>query len=79
VLAVRSERADVLYASISIIGYTADLDDSVRIAGVYQRTLVAAAFEKGSEVAPHVQAAIQSLMDDGAYEEILAKWGLDEN
>ena len=79
VLAIKSARSDVLYGSISIIGYTAEHDDSFRIAGVYKRALVGIAFLKGSELVPVVQEAVQHLIDDGTYAEILAKWGLEDN
>ncbi|WP_350349362.1 ABC transporter substrate-binding protein [Agromyces sp. G08B096] len=34
--------------------------------------------QKGSELAAAVQAAMQSLVDDGTYEEILAEWGVED-
>ncbi|MEV4615394.1 ABC transporter substrate-binding protein [Kitasatospora sp. NPDC049258] len=35
------------------------------------------ALAKGSALTPAVQAAVQSLMDDGTYKQILQKWGVD--
>ena len=79
VLAIGSGRADVLYASISIVGYTADHSEGFRIAGTFKRTIVGAAIPKGSELVPLVQGAVQNLIDSGVYAEILDKWGLDGN
>lgn len=78
-LAVKSDRADVLYASISIVGYTAKNAQGFRIAGVYKRATVGAALPKNSALTPLVQAAVQRLIDDGTYQQILKKWGLDDN
>jgi polar amino acid transport system substrate-binding protein len=79
VLAISSERADVMYASISIVGYSAKQNPDVRVAGVYKRTTVAAALPKNSALTPVVHAAVQHLMDDGTYTKILKKWGLEDN
>jgi len=79
VLAIKSDRSDVLYGSISIIGFNAGRDDAFRIAGVYKRATVGAALPKGSELTPIVQEAIQHLIDDGTYQQILEKWGLEGN
>ncbi|AQY01846.1 ABC transporter substrate-binding protein [Microbacterium foliorum] len=80
VLAIQSSRSDVYYGSISIISYSvAQAEDTFRLAGVYKRALVGAALPKGSELTPVIQEAVQHLIDDGTYAEILAKWGLEDN
>jgi len=79
VLAIRSGRADVLYASISIVAYSADQNDQLRIAGRYKRTTVGAALPKDSPLGPAVQKAVQKLIDDGTYAKLLQKWGLEDN
>jgi len=78
-LAIRGNRVDVLYASISIVGYTAAQNDEFRVAGRYRRAMVGAALAKDSPLTPLVQQAIQRLIDDGTYGCLLDKWGLTEN
>jgi polar amino acid transport system substrate-binding protein len=79
VLAIRGNRVDVLYSSISIVGYTAAQNPDFRIAGRYKRAMVGAAVAKSSPLTPVVQQAIQHLMDDGTYKQLLDKWGLSDN
>ena len=35
------------------------------------------AMPKGSDLAPAMQAAVQHLIDDGTYQKIVQKWGLE--
>lgn len=79
VLAVTSNRADVMYASISIVGYSAKQNENLRVAGVYKRATVGIALPKNSPMTPLAQAAVQHLIDDGTYAQILKKWGLEDN
>jgi polar amino acid transport system substrate-binding protein len=79
VLAISGNRADVFYASISVVGYTADQNDAFRVAGLYKRALVGAPLPKGSPLTPVVQKAVQHLIDDGTYAKLLDKWGLADN
>ncbi|MBB4688347.1 ABC transporter substrate-binding protein [Amycolatopsis jiangsuensis] len=80
VLALRSERIGVLYFSISLTQYVASRQpDLFRLAGKYKRALVAAGFAKHSPLTGPVHQAVQRLMDDGTYQRILRKWGLEEN
>ncbi|MCA1655396.1 MAG: ABC transporter substrate-binding protein, partial [Pseudonocardiaceae bacterium] len=79
VLAIQGDRVDVLYASISIVGYTAEQSPEFRVAGRYSRAVVGAALPKDSGLTEPVRAAVQTLIDDGTYTELLAKWGLQDN
>ncbi|MET0318122.1 MAG: ABC transporter substrate-binding protein [Rhodococcus fascians] len=79
VLAISSRRADVMYASISIVDYTAEKSDKFRVAGHYKRAMVGAALAKNSPLTPLVAQAIQHLIRDGTYARLLDKWGLREN
>lgn len=79
VLALEGNRADVLYASISIVEYTAAQTDSFRVAGRYKRATVGIALPKGSALTAPVQRAVQQLIDDGTYAELLDRWGLRDN
>lgn len=80
VLAIQSGRSDVFYGSISIVSYSvAQNSDAFRLAGLYKRSLVGVALPQDSELTPVVQQAIQHLIDDGTYLQILEKWGLEDN
>jgi polar amino acid transport system substrate-binding protein len=79
VLAITSDRVDVMYASISIVGYSAKQNENLRVAGVYKRATVGIALPKNSPMTPVAQAAVQHLIDDGTYAQILKKWGLEDN
>jgi len=80
VLALRSSRIDVLYFSISLTRYVArQAPELFRLAGVYQRALVAVGLNKNSPLTVPVHDAVGQLMADGTYRKILAKWGLEEN
>ena len=79
VLAIGGKRTDVLYASISVVAYTAKKNPAFRVAGRYKRAVVGAALTKGSPLTRPVQAAVQHLIATGAYAKLLAKWGLVGN
>lgn len=78
-LSIQSDRTEVFYGSISVIRYQAEHTEGFRVAGVYTRVEVGAAFPKGSDLVPLAQQALQKLIDDGTYAEILDKWGLTGN
>ncbi|WP_328615288.1 ABC transporter substrate-binding protein [Amycolatopsis sp. NBC_00355] len=80
VLALRSDRVDVLYFSISLTQYVASKSPALfRLAGRYKRAVVALGLARDSPLTGAVHEAVQRLMADGTYRTILAKWGLQEN
>ncbi|MFG1921854.1 ABC transporter substrate-binding protein [Cryptosporangium sp. NPDC048952] len=79
VLAIRGNRVDVFYASISVVAWTADQNKAFRIAGRYKRAMVGAALPKATPLTRLVQLAVQHLIDDGTYRTILDQWGLADN
>lgn len=80
VLALRSSRIEVLYFSISLTQYVATRSPGLfRLAGRYQRALVAVGLSKNSPLTVPVHEAVRGLMTDGTYRKILEKWGLQEN
>jgi polar amino acid transport system substrate-binding protein len=79
VLGIQGDRVDVLYASISIVDYTAKQSPDYRVAGRYSRAMVGAALPKDSGLVEPVRGAMQTLIDEGTYAELLAKWGLKDN
>ncbi|WP_169747919.1 transporter substrate-binding domain-containing protein [Pseudonocardia acaciae] len=79
-LALRADRIEVLYFSISLTQYVAAKSPGLfRLAGRYKRALVAAGFAKGSPLTGPVHEAVRRLMADGTYLAILDKWGLRDN
>jgi polar amino acid transport system substrate-binding protein len=80
VLALRSDRVDVLYFSISLTQYVASKSPGLfRLAGRYKRAIVALGLERDSPLTGAVHEAVSRLMADGTYRAILGKWGLQEN
>jgi polar amino acid transport system substrate-binding protein len=80
VLALRSNRIDVLYFSISLTQYVASKSpDLFRLAGRYKRAIVALGLKRDSPLTDAVHEAVNRLMADGTYRTILGKWGLQEN
>lgn len=78
--AVIQGRADALAADISMSGdYVAKRSDELHFVGeVYGTAPQGFATKKGSAMTKAIQAAVQSLIDDGTYLEILAAAGLED-
>lgn len=80
VLALRSDRIEVVYQSISPAQYTANTSPKLfRLAGRYKRSLVAVGLDKDSPLTDSVHDAVRELMADGTYHKILEKWSLQDN
>lgn len=77
--ALASGRADVGYADSPIAAYQVkQKKGQFKLSGEPQDSApYGIAFEKGSELAPVFQQAIQKLIDSGVYESILKKWGVE--
>lgn len=73
-------RADAMTADSPITLYAVDqLSDKIEIAGpAFEVAPYGIAVDKGSPMAQAVQAALQSLLDDGDYLEILTAWGVQD-
>lgn len=80
VLAVSSGRVDLIGASADVIAYTADQEAANVDLTPYVHSPIpqAFAFQKGSGLVEPFQAAIQELITNGTYAEILEKWGLGD-
>jgi polar amino acid transport system substrate-binding protein len=76
--AVVSGRADAMSADAPIVQYAASqLETKVETAGdAFDVAPYGMPVMKGSELAEAVQAALQSLVDDGTYDEILERGGI---
>jgi len=79
ILALTSDRADVYATAAAQAGYIAKNDDQ-RLAtsgDPFSSGLSGMAFPSESPLLPVVQAALQKLIDSGAYTDILASYGVD--
>ena len=84
-LAVQSGRADAFFSSRApLTYYTQHSDGKLELAGLnssnhfdnlYQGTVT----PKGSALTQVVKDSMQALFDNGTYDKIMAKWGLDGN
>jgi polar amino acid transport system substrate-binding protein len=72
-------QADAMTADSPITQYAVSkLADKIELAGdAFDVAPYGIAVDKGSPLAKAIQAALQSLVDDGTYLEILGKWGVD--
>jgi polar amino acid transport system substrate-binding protein len=73
-------RADAMSADSPITQYAvSQVDDKIELAGeAFDVAPYGIALAKDSELTPAIQAALQSLIDDGSYEDILAEWGVED-
>lgn len=82
-LAMRNGRADAYLVNTLAGSYavnTAGQDGFEVLEGVYDEVFAGLAFPKSStELRDAVQAALQSLIDDGTYAEVMSTYGLDNN
>ena len=71
-------RADAMSADSPITQYAVEqLKDKIELAGdSFDVAPYGIAVDKGSPLAQAIQAALQSMMDDGSYKTILDKWGV---
>lgn len=76
--AVALGRADAMSADSPITQYAVEqLKDKIELAGdPFDVAPYGIAVDKGSPLAQAIQAALQSMMDDGSYKTILDKWGV---
>jgi polar amino acid transport system substrate-binding protein len=77
--ALMSRRADLYWLGSTAISYfVAQSKGRTKVVGHYTDTsYIGPALPKGSPMAVPLQAAIQSLMDNGTYGKIITKWGLE--
>ncbi|GGE83903.1 ABC transporter substrate-binding protein [Mycetocola zhadangensis] len=72
-------RADYLLGDSPIVQYgVAQSDDALVLSGdVFDSAPYGVVIEKDGELVEPIQAAFQSLIDDGTYEDILSEWGVE--
>jgi polar amino acid transport system substrate-binding protein len=77
-LATKSGRTEIYWSGSTDVGYLVKQTSDVEIVGEDgKRSPTGIALDKGSPLGPVVAAAFQHLIDDGSYQKILDKWGLD--
>lgn len=78
--ALMSHRARLYWVGSTAISYfVAQSKGRAKVVGSYTDTsYIGIALPKGSDMAKPLQAAVQHLMDDGTYQKIVAKWGLQD-
>lgn len=68
-------RSDIVMSTINGLRYAVAHQDGLRFLNEFKRLDVGFAFDKGSELTPAFQAAVNELIADGTYDKILKKWG----
>lgn len=78
--ALMSRRADLFWLGSTAVSYfVAQSHGRTKVVGSYTDTsYLGVALPKGSDMAAPLQAAIQHVVDDGAYAAIVRKWGLED-
>ncbi|RCS22688.1 ABC transporter substrate-binding protein [Phyllobacterium salinisoli] len=85
ILAVRSKRADAFFSSQAPLTYfVSQANGQLELTGVgekngFDNLYQGAVVPKGSELGPLLHDAVKILMDNGTYEAIMKKWGLENN
>jgi polar amino acid transport system substrate-binding protein len=75
-----SKRADLFWVGSTAVSYfVAHTDGKAKVVGSYtDKSYIGIALPKNSDLSAALQAAVQHLMDDGTYQKIVEKWGLQD-
>ena len=78
--AMMSRRADLFWLGSTAVSYfVAQSKGRTKVVGSYtDRSYLGVGMPKGSEMAAPMQAALQHLIENGTYEKIIVKWGLQD-
>jgi polar amino acid transport system substrate-binding protein len=68
-------RSDIVMSTINGLRYAVAHQQGVKFLNEFHRLDVGFAFKKGTKLAPAFQAAVNKLIADGTYDNILKKWG----
>ena len=79
--ALMSRRADLFWLGSTAVSYfVAQSKGKTKVVGAYtDPSYLGIALPKGSDLSAPMQAAVQSIIDNGTYAKIVAKWGLADN
>jgi polar amino acid transport system substrate-binding protein len=77
--ALMSKRVDLFWLGSTAVSYfVAQSKGKTKVVGTYTDiSYIGVGMPKGSEMATALQAAIQHLIDNGTYQKIVRKWGLE--
>ncbi|MEU1419010.1 ABC transporter substrate-binding protein [Kitasatospora sp. NPDC005751] len=77
--AVVSGRDQLMMADSPVVDYAVKQSGGQleKVGATYDAAPYGIALAKGSALTPAVQSAVQSLIDDGTYKQILSKWGVE--
>lgn len=79
-LAVRSKRADATVAASAKLRYMAMQTSDIKVSELMLSPVNSCiGVRKGDALGQVMTDAIQSMIDDGTYQKIMAKWGLDDS
>ena len=79
VLALRAGRIEAYNGATGMISFITKKDSKVRLAGTpYNQGIQGIAFPKDSKLATPVKKALEALMEDGTYAEIIDKYGMKD-
>jgi polar amino acid transport system substrate-binding protein len=75
-----SKRSDLFWVGSTAVSYfVTQTHGKAKVVGSYtDPSYIGIAMPKGSDMAPALQAAVQHLIDDGTYQKIVKKWGLED-
>ena len=75
-----SRRADLFWLGSTAVSYfVAQSKGRTKVVGSYtDRSYLGIGMPKGSDMAAPMQAALQHLIENGTYEKIIVKWGLQD-
>ena len=78
-LGLQQRHIDVVMSTINGLRHAAANQPNLKFLGEFKRLDVGFALPKGSALAPAFQAAVNKIIEDGAYERILDKWGTENS
>ncbi|UYP18354.1 transporter substrate-binding domain-containing protein [Rhodococcus sp. Z13] len=80
-LAVKSGRADVATVGSQTFGYTESIrpGEWMRVSALLNPVYNGMVFPEGSDIAPQIADAVNELIADGTYAEILEKWNVSDS
>jgi len=75
-----SKRSQLFWVGSTAVSYFVNQSHGkTKVVGSYtDLSYLGIAMPKGSDLAPALQAAVQHLIDDGTYQKIVTKWGLED-
>ena len=79
-LSMRSKRTEIYWAGSTNVAYLVNSSDDAQIVGQHLTPYpTGLALSKDSEMGPAIEAALQSLVEDGSYGKILQEWGIQDS